>query len=49
MYRMRPATHLLEKCHELERQEIFFSDLNSLNDQMEGFMKFVYHDIDGHL
>ena len=42
MYRMRPATHLLDKFHELERQEVFFSDLKSLNDPMEGFMKFFW-------
>jgi hypothetical protein len=42
MYRMRPAINLLEKYHELDRQEIFFSDLKSLNDPMEGFMKFFW-------
>jgi len=42
MYRMRSATHLLDGFHELERQEIFFSDLKSLNDPMEGFMKFFW-------
>jgi hypothetical protein len=39
---MRPIDSLLDRFHELERQEIYFSDLKSLNDPMEGFMRFFW-------
>lgn len=39
---MRPIASVLDKYHELENQEIFFSDLKSLNDPMEGFIEFFW-------
>ena len=37
MYRFRKIENLLGKREELENQEIYFSDIASLNDPMEGF------------
>jgi len=37
LYRFRPVDRLLDKNHELERQEIFFASPAQLNDPMEGF------------
>lgn len=37
MYRFRTIENLLGECRELENQEIYFSDIESLNDPMEGF------------
>jgi hypothetical protein len=36
-YRYRSARHVLETFEELEREEIFFSKTDALNDPMEGF------------
>jgi len=36
LYRIRPLNALLDKHHELERQEIFFAEPTQLNDPMEG-------------
>ncbi|MDR6504084.1 hypothetical protein J2785_007278 [Burkholderia ambifaria] len=37
LYRFRPVDRLLDKNHELERQEIYFAPPDQLNDPMEGF------------
>ena len=37
LYRFRPIHAVLDGFHELENQEIYFSELNNLNDPMEGF------------
>ncbi|WP_080415571.1 DUF2971 domain-containing protein [Burkholderia ubonensis] len=37
LYRFRPIDRLLDKSHELERQEIYFAPPDQLNDPMEGF------------
>ena len=37
MYRFRTIENLLGERRELENQEIYFSDIDSLNDPMEGF------------
>jgi len=37
LYRFRPVDRLLDKNHELERQEIYFASPDQLNDPMEGF------------
>src|SRR5579883_2849612 len=36
-YRYRPMRAVLDEFHELERQEIYFSTTDELNDPMEGF------------
>lgn len=41
MYRFRKIEHLLDKG-ELENQEIYFSDIASLNDPMEGFREIYW-------
>ncbi|MCE9597055.1 MAG: DUF2971 domain-containing protein [Spirochaetia bacterium] len=41
MYRFRKVRHLIE-YGELENQEIFFSDIASLNDPMEGYRQFFW-------
>lgn len=41
MYRFRKPKHLIEYS-ELENQEIYFSDLSSLNDPMEGFRQYYW-------
>ena len=41
-YRFRSARGLLEQFQELERQEIFFSAPDQLNDPMEGFRDVVW-------
>jgi hypothetical protein len=43
MYRFRKTCYLLEdKYQELKKQEIFLSDITSLNDPMEGFYNFIW-------
>lgn len=42
LYRFRSARSVLEQFHELERQEIFFSAPEQLNDPMEGFRDIVW-------
>jgi hypothetical protein len=42
MYRFRNTKDLLDGHHELENQEIYFSDAVSLNDPMEGFRRFFW-------
>ena len=37
MYRFRKIEKILGKHEELEKQEIYFSDITSLNDPLEGF------------
>lgn len=37
-YRFRSADALLDKFHELENEEIYFSPANDLNDPLEGYM-----------
>jgi hypothetical protein len=37
MYRFRRIEHLLDKYHELEKQEIYFASPEELNDPMEGY------------
>lgn len=41
MYRFRKPKHLIDYS-ELENQEIYFSDLASLNDPMEGYRKYYW-------
>lgn len=41
MYRFRKVRHLLE-YNELKNQEIFFSDIASLNDPMEGYREYYW-------
>lgn len=41
-YRFRPAASLLEGFEELERQEIFFSSPDGLNDPMEGYKNIIW-------
>ncbi len=42
MYRFRTTEDLLDAHNELEKQEIYFSDIASLNDPMEGFREFFW-------
>lgn len=42
MYRFRKIENLLGECEELEKQEIYFSDISSLNDPMEGFREYFW-------
>ncbi len=42
MYRFRKTENLLGKREELEKQEIYFSDIASLNDPMEGFREYFW-------
>jgi len=42
MYRFREIGDLLGKHEELENQEIYFSDIPSLNDPMEGFREYFW-------
>ncbi len=42
MYRFRKIEDLLGKREELEKQEIYFSDIASLNDPMEGFREYFW-------
>ncbi|HEY4081866.1 MAG TPA: hypothetical protein VGM81_14335 [Burkholderiaceae bacterium] len=42
LYRFRPADALLDKYHELERQEIYFASPEELNDPMEGFVDILW-------
>jgi hypothetical protein len=42
VYRFRNTRDLLDGHHELENQEIYFSDTVSLNDPMEGFRRFFW-------
>lgn len=42
MYRFRRTDQLLDKYGELENQEIYFSDLASLNDPLEGFKNILW-------
>ncbi len=42
MYRFRRIENLIGKYKELENQEIYFSDIVSLNDPMEGFREFYW-------
>ena len=41
-YRIRTIDSLLDKYKELENQEVFFQSTDKLNDQMEGFMDFIF-------
>ena len=41
MYRFRKTRHLID-YNEIENQEIYFSDLSSLNDPMEGFRNYYW-------
>lgn len=41
-YRYRPIDALLDKFHELDNQEIYFSATDKLNDPMEGFKDLVW-------
>jgi len=42
MYRFRKIGDLLGKREELKKQEIYFSDIASLNDPMEGFREYFW-------
>lgn len=42
MYRFRKVENLIGKYQELQNQEIYFSDIDSLNDPMEGFRDFYW-------
>lgn len=42
MFRYRTTHQLLDGFHELENQEIYLSDLKSLNDPMEGFVNIYW-------
>jgi len=42
MYRFRRIDNLLGKHEELENQEIYFSDITSLNDPMEGLREYFW-------
>ena len=42
LYRYRPIEAVLDKFHELENQEIYFSTVEELNDPMEGFKDLVW-------
>lgn len=42
MYRFRKVENLIGKYQELEKQEIYFSDIDSLNDPMEGSRAFYW-------
>ncbi len=42
MYRFRKIDNLLGQYQELDNQEIYFSDIESLNDPMEGFREFFW-------
>lgn len=42
MYRFRSTENLLDKFNELENQEIYFADLESLNDSMEGVRDYYW-------
>lgn len=42
MYRFRKIENLLGEYEELEKQEIYFSDISSLNDPMEGFREYFW-------
>ncbi len=42
MYRFRKIENLLGECEELEKREIYFSDISSLNDPMEGFREYFW-------
>ena len=42
MYRFRKIEKLLGECEELEKKEIYFSDILSLNDPMEGFREYFW-------
>jgi hypothetical protein len=41
-YRYRPIDALLDKFHELDNQEIYFSATDELSDPMEGFKDLVW-------
>jgi hypothetical protein len=43
MYRFRSISSLLGKYQELQNQEIYFSDIESLNDPMEGFREIFWY------
>lgn len=42
MYRFRRIENLIGEHQELQKQEIYFSDIDSLNDPMEGFREFYW-------
>lgn len=42
MYRFRTIYGLLDGFNELENQEIYFADFESLNDPMEGFRNYIW-------
>ena len=42
LYRYRPIEAVLDKFHELENQEIYFSAVEELNDPVEGFKDLVW-------
>lgn len=42
MYRFRKIEDVLGEHKELEKQEIYFSDISTLNDPMEGFREYYW-------
>lgn len=42
MYGFRKVENILGKYRELENQEIYFSEIDALNDPMEGFRDFYW-------